>query len=100
MDVTVTVSEAEAGVTFYYIAATNGDTRIFTEVSGVPNFVTFSVVHTASKTMTFDISINNGNIPIVGSEVSFTVIVIGMLILLMGVVSIIITSKLPMIALC
>ena len=88
MDVTVTFSEADAGVTFYYIAATNGMTQIFPNVSGGLNFDTFSVVFEASETSAFAISIlRNGNV-IGGSRVSFTMTVIGMIALLMGVVSI------------
>ena len=80
MNVTVTISEAEAGMTFYYIAATNGVTRIFPDILGVPTFATFSVVYTASQTSTFDISIQKDTEIIDGSQVSFTIIVIGMLI--------------------
>ena len=88
MNVTVTISEAEAGVTFYYIAATDGNTRILPDFSGSINFATFSVVYTGSKTSTFDISILRGIELIDGSQVSFTMTVIGMLILFIGVVSI------------
>ena len=90
MNVTVTMSEAEAedGVTFYYIAATNGLTRLVPDVSGVANSATFSVVYKESQTSTFDISILKGTELIVGSQVFFTMTVIGMLILLMGVISI------------
>ena len=88
MDVTVTISEAEAGVTFYYIAATNGLTRVFPDILGIPNFPTFSVVYMASKTMSFDISIMKGTELIDDSQVSFTMTVIGMLILFIGVISI------------
>ena len=89
MNVTVTISEAEAGVTFYYIAATNGLTRVFPDISGTLNLATFSVVYMESQTSTFDISILRGTEVIDGSQVSFTITVIGMLILFMGVVSII-----------
>ena len=61
MNVTVTISEAEAGVTFYYIAATNGVTRVFPNILGVPTFATFSVEYTVSQTSTFDISILRGS---------------------------------------
>ena len=87
MNVTVTISEAEGGVTFYYIAATDGDTRILPDFSGSINFDTFSVVYMGSKTMSFDISILKGTELIDGSRVSFTITVIGMLII--GVISII-----------
>ena len=88
MNVTVTVSEAEAGVTFYYIAATDGNTRILPDFSGSINFDTFSVVYTGSKTMSLAIRILKGDDGVDDSRVSFTITVIGMLILLMGVVSI------------
>ena len=84
MDVTVTISEALAGVTFYYIAATNGVTRVFPDFFGDPDFSTFSVVHKASQTRTFDISIMKGTELIDGSQVSFTITVIGMLIIING----------------
>ena len=89
MNITVTISEALAGVTFYYIAATDGDTRILPDFSGSINFDTFSVVHMASQTSTFDISILKGTELIDGSQVSFTITVIGMLIIINGVISII-----------
>ena len=99
MDVTVTISEAGAGVTFYYIAATNGLTRVFPDFFGVINLATFSVVYMASQTSALAIIIlRNGNV-IDDSQVSFTMTVIGMLILLMGVVSIIIIMALKA-ALC
>ena len=77
MDVTVTISEAEAGVTFYYIAATNGVTRVFPDISGTPTFATFSVVYTPSQTSNFDISIQRGTQVLDFSRVNFTLTVIG-----------------------
>ena len=90
MNITVSISEADAGVTFYYIAATNGLTRVFPDIFGIPNFFTFSVVYMASQTSTFDISIQKDTEIIDGSQVSFTITVIGMLIIIInGVISII-----------
>ena len=86
MNVTVTVSEAEAGVTFYYIAATDGLTRVFSDFFGDPDFPTFSVVHKASQTRTFDISILNGTELIDGSQVNFTLTVIGMLMCMVSII--------------
>ena len=94
MNVTVTISEALAGVTFYYIAATDGNTRILPDFFGSVNFDTFSVVYMGSKTSTFAMGILRGTEIVDGSQVSFTMTVIGMLILLMGVVSIIIIRAL------
>ena len=88
MDVTVTMSEALAGVTFYYIAATDGNTRIFPMSVGIINLATFSVVHMASQTRIFAISIQRSTQVLDSSQVNLTLTVIGMLILLMGVVSI------------
>ena len=91
MNVTVTISEAEAGVTFYYIAATNGLTQIVISFSGTQSIPTFSVTFMASETSALSMSIlRNGDEIVDDSQVFFTMTVIGtyMLILLMGVVNI------------
>ena len=88
MNVTATVSEAKAGVRFYYIAATDGDTRVFPDFVGDPDNPTFSVVYEASQTSTFAIGIQEDGVLRPGSQVSFTLTVIGMFIVLMYVVSI------------
>ena len=78
MDVTVTVSEAEAGVTFYYIAATNGMTQIVISFSGAQSIPTFSVVFMASETSSLSMSIlRNGDEIVDDSQVSFIMTVIG-----------------------
>ena len=78
MDVTVTFSEADAGVTFYYIAATNGMTQIIFSFSGTQNIPTFSVMFMASETSALSMRILRNEDEIVeGSQVFFTMTVIG-----------------------
>ena len=78
MNVTVTVSEAKDGVTFYYIAATNGMTQIIFSFSGTQNIPTFSVMFMASETSALSMRILRNEDEIVeGSQVFFTMTVIG-----------------------